>query len=101
MIRGQPTVIDFASPHDRGTGWTRHSCPVDECGWFHDEPLLVVGADVLAGSVWVRRLGAAIAANDRAQRIEKALREHFDEHSVLEWLRTIVRLRAELAKAKP
>lgn len=66
------------------------SCPIDGCGWFHVEPELDqrIEPHTLAG-VFGHGVMAQVATNQRAERIERSLRQHLATHSALEWLKTV------------
>lgn len=72
---------------------TRYSCPVDRCGWSYDEPSLPDPAPV--GDRW--RLPDPGA---RVGRVEAVLAAHQQEHTPVEYLRTIMRLERELVEAR-
>lgn len=57
-------------------GTARYSCPLPNCGWERDTP-----------------------PDEGPMVVELALREHANEHSVLEYLRALIGAQAELARA--
>lgn len=78
----------------------RYTCPL--CSWFHDEPELTeLQSDPMAlASVFGVNVMATLAANQRAERIERKLQEHFGAHKTVEWLRRVEYLRHRLTRAQ-
>ena len=72
---------------------TRHQCPI--CTWAHTEPALPMyySPDSLAALFKIGHAGFhdVIA---REQRIEKALRDHLEQHTVLEWVKAVTEAQA-------
>lgn len=77
----------------------RFECPVDGCDWLLDDDVSPVPLTALADQfgVGVMRL---LDINERAEKREKALREHFEAHPVLDWLKTVMKLQAELKEVQ-
>jgi hypothetical protein len=80
----------------------RHECPLDGCGWTLDLATVPpsTGMSVMpVGASPEDQLSVALkdAAVNLAKAVEAALRAHFDTHDVVDFLRTIQRLRDELA----
>jgi len=71
---------------DVRAGDTVRSCPVDDCSWVHIERPVITPL-----GAFTPVLGYGVIAQ-HMQRIEAALRAHFDEHKVEDYLRTITRL---------
>lgn len=67
------------------------NCPLDGCQWEHKEPSVPVPPETLAG-VFGAGVMTAVAAEQRARRLEASLREHFEGHKPEDYLRTITRL---------
>lgn len=72
-------------------------CPVDDCGWAHLETMPVVPSGALA-QVFGPGVVAVVARNQFHQRIEDVLSAHFATHQAEDYLRTITRLKGELAR---
>lgn len=77
-------------------GGSRFPCPLLGCDWYHDEPAEHVPPGALAGVFGFGVMGA-VAANQRAQRVEDAMRAHFDGHELVDFLRTITGLQNQVA----
>lgn len=75
----------------------RHQCPVDECDFYLDRPS-PLGGPVQGSFATLGEFVAAVAFQE-ARDVEAVLQAHVDTHTPLEYLRTIQRLNAELAKA--
>lgn len=89
----EPHRGDYA--HDPGPAHgTRYACPVDDCDWYLDEAPVDerLGMGTLA-DVFGFGVIAAHALNERARTVEAELNAHLDSHTVLEWVRTVERLR--------
>lgn len=65
-------------------------CPLDGCTWEHVEPANEVSPEALAGMFGFGVM-TAVAAQQRACRVEDALRSHFEGHKAEDFLRTITR----------
>lgn len=87
-----------------------YGCPIDDCDWTYDPdaqppmPLAVLlDTDPTGGESTFAGLAAAIgrAATERAKRDEDNLRAHFDDHDIVDFLRTINRLNQDLYNAGP
>ena len=80
----------------RPDGTTIHSCPVDDCEWSWMEVPVELQRTTLA-DIFGPGTMLNLAVNQRAQRIEDALAEHFSSHPIADFVRTIMRLRAAMA----
>jgi hypothetical protein len=70
-------------------------CVVDGCQWtFRLEPPNV--GDPTLATVFGIGLMASTAASQFAQHVETVLENHYECHSVVDYLKTITRLRREL-----
>jgi hypothetical protein len=71
---------------------TRYTCPIDSCGWVHDDP-----------GPFQRELVEAGDPHDVVRQhflaMEDLVREHLETHSLLEWAQEVDRLKAELRAA--
>lgn len=83
-----------AGRHKLEAGTSIYHCPVDGCGWTHIVPPLDprINGNTLAGAFGPGVM-AQVAANQRAEKIERALRDHLKSHDVLDYVRTIQRLK--------
>lgn len=68
-------------------------CPL--CEWEDRRPAPDVPQDALA-SVFGRGTAAAAAAFQHAVAVERALQEHLSEHTTVEWLTEVMRLRSRV-----
>lgn len=64
------------------------TCPIPDCPWTHEVPALFAEAtsphalaDIFGAGVF-----AAAAAHQHAQRLEDALRAHFETHDLVQWV---------------
>lgn len=71
------------------------TCPLDGCHWGHYERKIDMPSGALA-EVFGFGVIAASAEHQHRQRVEDALRQHFDTHKTEDYLRTITRLKREL-----
>lgn len=82
--------------------YVRYDCPVDGCGWHHDgdwanmPPRLLVRQELSPGETL--DLVLTQAAREAAAAVDAVLREHLESHDVVDWLRTVQRLRMELGQ---
>lgn len=67
---------------------TRFPCPVDDCGWYHDEPAFEPDAD--------QHADIELLTARRMEEVEAVLIDHFESHSTKEWAQTVSNLRAQL-----
>ena len=74
-------------------------CVVDDCPWELEDRHPEVSMDALA-TVFGRGVMSSIARDQHHRQIEEATDAHLKTHSVLEWARTVSRLRSELAAAR-
>lgn len=80
---------------------TRYPCPVDNCDWYLDSPPVdprITGstlADVFGFGTF-----AVHAVNSRAQEVEREIAKHLAGHEVIEWVRTVERLRTAAGEKK-
>lgn len=72
-------------------------CPLDRCEWTHLEPSPVVTEGALA-NLFGPGVMAAVAKTQFHERLERALEQHFATHKPEDYLRTITRLQAALAR---
>lgn len=73
---------------------TRYPCPLD-CGWYHDEPFT---GDVPDGATQQDLHDLAALASSE---VEQLLREHFESHTLEEWVAAVSTLRQQLADRAP
>lgn len=73
---------------------TRYGCIVDGCGWHHDEPTGLDAPQWPAGAQSVEE-AAHRAAIERAIGQEPVFRAHLESHDVIDFARTIRRLRRD------
>jgi hypothetical protein len=76
------------------------TCAVDGCGWMADTDEPSATRTVARFTSPADTIDDAIsrASRDRAAELEVILREHAESHDVLDYLRTIQRLNADLAQ---
>jgi hypothetical protein len=72
-------------------------CPL--CPWQHDATPPDVSSGALA-SVFGYGVMSAIAFNEHLQKTEKALLDHLGSHSIVEWVRQVSELEAELTRLR-
>jgi hypothetical protein len=85
------------------TPTTRYLCPLPGCGWHHDEPDLAA-EDALrftpapSASTPSESIASMVEQSllGRAARVEAAIKQHVETHSVLEWMREVDRLQSTL-----
>lgn len=78
---------------------TRYECPLSSCDWRHD-------VDPIEGATWAVKVGDALGVgltgliashvHMRAAETERALEKHLRTHGLVEFVREIVELRAEV-----
>lgn len=66
----------------------RFLCSISTCAWYFDTPALPTTAEVNRSF----QVGVPQALSERARGIDNVLREHFETHTVVEWM-TEVNLR--------
>jgi len=83
----------------------RYECRVDTCNWTLDPDADDLGGykliiDTQPGETFQEALDRAITAHatERAKATEKRLREHFESHDILDWVRTVMNLEQQLAQ---
>jgi len=88
----------------------RLHCPIDACPWTHDDPGPGTGADVRLPAVelsakpgtfadaMAEATYRALLAHALGQ--ENVIREHLATHSLEEWVREIMRLRAQIIRVR-
>lgn len=72
-------------------------CPVDGCGWEHREEMPDVPEGVLA-NIFGPGVMSVVAKTQHHERLERALGAHHATHKPEDYLRTITRLQAALAR---
>lgn len=70
-------------------------CEIAGCEWDYLEPAVDVD-DLALASVFGIGTMARQAMNERMQRIERKLREHYSTHKIEDFLREIARLKQEI-----
>jgi hypothetical protein len=78
---------------------TRILCPISGCDWHHDSPDVPPGPWPWKGSI---EDTVAALLMDRAVAVNRICREHFETHTLIEWLTDLQheRARADAAEAK-
>lgn len=82
-------------PEAMASNTTVLRCPVKGCDFTHVEDTTPVAPEVLA-RMFGPGVMTAVAAQQRAWRLEGVLERHFDTHTPLDWLRTVNELRQQL-----
>lgn len=72
-------------------------CPLDDCGWQHREEISDVPEGTLA-NIFGPGVMSVVAKTQHHQRLERALEAHHATHKAEDYLRTIARLKGELAR---
>jgi hypothetical protein len=72
-------------------------CPLDGCGWLHREEIPDVAEGTLA-HVFGPGVMSVVAKTQHHERLEQLLENHFTSHKTEDYLRTITRLKGELAR---
>lgn len=72
------------------------TCPVDECTWSTTNKPPALEPTALA-EVFGLGVISAVARSEYHQELEARIDAHLQKHTVLEWTKTVMRLRDELA----
>lgn len=103
-------MLDETYVHPPGVATCR-PCPIESCGWHHDEQksdgwttagVIEPDADAIAqcgGDAMQAAIYATV--HDQMLRVDDILRAHFETHALEEWVTEVVRLRSQLAAARP
>jgi hypothetical protein len=86
--------------------YTRYDCPVDGCDWHYDgdpsnTPPHRQTQQELSPKETTRDIMLTQAAREVAVAVDAALREHLESHDVVDWLRTIRRLKMKAQPSHP
>ena len=76
------------------TTTTRFFCPIDDCGWNHEQPMIAIPEGATEEDL--RDLGKIYNAQ-----IEDVLLDHYGNHPVQDWVKTVSRLMAQLDGQEP
>lgn len=98
MLTGPPPRLrDDERVSEYSATWAppsvRYECPIGECPWTMDHP----GPDAAEGRGRTIEEIAFSAMRAHLLRAEAALREHLESHSLIEWVREVVRLSQQAA----
>lgn len=69
----------------------RYLCSISSCDWHYDTPSLPTRRE----SIRALQVGVEQVLTERTHRIDSALREHFETHTLLEWLTEVQQARAK------
>lgn len=72
----------------------RFVCPLTACGWYFDMPPAVVIDEQVLAHVFGPGVMTLQAADQRQDKIERELGDHFNNHTNVEFLTEIARLQA-------
>lgn len=74
----------------------RFLCSISTCSWYFDTPALPTTAEVNRSF----QVGVAQALSERARGIDNVLREHFETHTVVEWMTEVNQRQRRATKAE-
>lgn len=74
----------------------RFLCSISTCPWYFDTPALPTTAEVNRSL----QVGVAQALSERARGIDNVLREHFETHTVVEWMTEVNQRQRRATKAE-